>query len=69
MISGATPSFEINRAKKIRNINWDRIVHPIMCNISGIVDRNILSLSLKNDLVPLHTHVIFFSRIAKTIFL
>jgi len=39
MVLGTIPSFEIHRGKKIENISWDRVVHPIMCSILGMVNR------------------------------
>ncbi|CAF0843157.1 unnamed protein product [Adineta steineri] len=47
------PSFEINRAKKLHNIEWDRIVHPIMCNVldKSTIDTHISAINLSSNLV------------------
>ncbi|CAF0968199.1 unnamed protein product [Adineta ricciae] len=47
------PAFEINRGKKIESIEWDRIVHPLMCHLldKTIIDAHASAVILSANLV------------------
>jgi hypothetical protein len=47
MILGTIPSFETVKGKNIQNIQWHHVVHPVTCNILGMMKIEIISIEIK----------------------